>query len=257
MSNRKLRELEALRLPRSSPLPDKDSDETPPPSHCCLTCLVCASTPHPNPKNCQLLPRDKGTNDKEDCDETDHLLRYADDNENNDKSYGSASQASPQQLSGAMDAKIDASQDASCTPVLSEDHEALLKIAHIRTETEDWVLHLGPINGWAKLFQDQYDNVCVGSKDTQEGVDQFLKNMESHVKWGRRILAELRKTPTIFTPVSIVGWTMFLNAGDLYDMLYNGIHLLEVRLDILTPQVVVSTDVESSIRKYGSLVDKV
>ena len=193
----------------------------------------------------------------EDFDETDHLLGYADDNENNNKWYGSALQASPQQLSGAMDAEINASQDASCTPVLGEDHEALLKIAHICTETEDWVLHLGPINGWAKLFQDQYNNVCMGSKDTQEGVDQFLKNVESHVKWGRRILAELRKTPMIFAPVSIVGWTMFLNAGDLYNTLYNGIHLLETRLDILTPQVAVSMDVESSIRKYRSLVDKV
>ena len=257
MSNRKLRELEALRLPRSSPLPDEDSDKTPPPSHHCLTCLVHASTPHPNPKNHQSLPRDEGTNDDEDCDETDHLLGYADDNENNNKLYGSASQASPWQLSGAMDAEIDASQDASCTPVLGEDYEALLMIAHIRTETEDWVLHLGPVDRWAKLFQDQYDNACTGLKDTQEGVDQFLKNVESHVKWGRRILAELRKTPTIFAPVSIVGWTMFLNAGNLYDMLYNRIHLLEACLNILAPQVAVSTDVESSIRKYRSLVDKV
>lgn len=113
------------------------------------------------------------------------------------------------------------------------------------------------MEGWAQLFQDQYDNACSRSGDTQECVDEFLKNVEKHVKWGRAILKELREEPVVYAPLSVVGWADLINVGDLYDTLYKGISLLEVRLDILAPRVATSMEGDSGIRKFGSLVAQV
>lgn len=237
-----------MRLPRSSPPPDDSDESPPPPRH--LTRLRRASTPRPNPKSRQSLPVDSGYDDDEDRD-LDDVLGYSDNDHNSDDAYQPSSPRRDRIQPSPTDEDIDF--DAYVPPGITE---GLIKIARLRASTNEWVSCLGPVEGWAQLFQDQYDNACSrsGEGSTQEGVDEFLKSVEKHVKWGRAILKELREEPAVYAPVSVVGWADCINIGDLYDTLYKGISLLEVRLDILAPRVAVSTDGDSGIRKFGSLV---
>lgn len=88
--------------------------------------------------------------------------------------------------------------------------------------TEQWVSGQGPVEDWPHIFQEQYDAACVGrsGRMTQVEVDEFLKGVETHVKNGKAILSELRKSLVVRPPPSHEAWGDYLLAGDLMDTLY-------------------------------------
>jgi hypothetical protein len=86
-------------------------------------------------------------------------------------------------------------------------------------------------------------------------VDTFLESVERHVMIGRSILRKLRESPVVCPPSSHEAWGDFLGAGDLMEILYRGISILEVRLDIFAPRGPSSSQGESSIRKWRGLID--
>lgn len=142
-------------------------------------------------------------------------------------------------------------------PVHADIMEGINKLHHIRILTEQWTSGLGPVDQWPRIFQEGYDDACrkPTQRSTQEEVDEFLKGVALHVENGRKILQELRKDPVVKPPSSIEGWGEFLIAGDLMDLLYRGISLLEVRLDILAPSCALPSGEQSAIRKWRGLSD--
>lgn len=129
------------------------------------------------------------------------------------------------------------------------------KLRHIRILMEQWTSGLGPVDQWPRIFQEGYDEACrkPTERSTQEEIDDFLKGVASHVENGRSILHELRRNPVISPPSSMEGWGEFLIAGDLMDLLYRGISLLEVRLEILAPSCVLPSGEQSAFRKWKGL----
>ena len=130
-------------------------------------------------------------------------------------------------------------------------------LREVRIATDKWVSDLAPLEDWPRVFQQHYDAACERSAhgSTQEEVDTFLESVERHVTIGRSILRKLRESPVVCPPSSHEAWGDFLGAGDLMEILYRGISILEVRLDIFAPRGPSSSQGESSIRKLRGLID--
>lgn len=128
-------------------------------------------------------------------------------------------------------------------------------LRRVRIMTNSWVAGLGPVEEWARIFQEQYDAACERqtARTTQEEVDEFLKGVEAHVQNGKNILLTLTSSPVICPPRSHEAWGDFLAAGELMTILHRGIALLEVRLDILAPRTPFLSQGDSHIRRFKGL----
>jgi hypothetical protein len=87
---------------------------------------------------------------------------------------------------------------------------------------------------------------------TDAAVEEFLQGVDRHVRTGRAILKELVGSPIVCPPLSHEGYADWLVAGQVLSTLYEGIAVLEVRLDIFAPRCAESEST-SGIRKWRGL----
>ena len=93
-----------------------------------------------------------------------------------------------------------------------------------------WMV-LEPVKGWTVTFCAKYDQEATGDHgDTQGVIDTFLQGVVKHVKQGRTMLADLRRT-SIFR-LEKGDWLM---AGDMQEMLHHGVAILEAHLSLAAP----------------------
>lgn len=145
---------------------------------------------------------------------------------------------------------------ATPLPPLNPDLNAeatvgLRTLRDVRIQTEAWISGIGPMEEWPRLFQEGFDEACEkhGKRTTQEEVDDYLKRVEKHALDRRAILRQLRSSPVIRPPPSHEAWGDYLAAGDMLEMLYRGVLILEVRMDILAPRGQIPADGDLSIRQ--------
>ena len=116
---------------------------------------------------------------------------------------------------------------------------------------DQWIQPLGPVDSWAKKFQECYDTACQTDGNTQDEVDQFLASMQEHINIGRRILEELSKSPIIHPQASTDAWADWLIAGNLLGTLHRGIAILKAHLDIIATHCPIPSDSTSGIRQWA------
>lgn len=235
------------------------------------------SSPEPGPPKTRRISKHH-TSDKGYSHTTFAALAAANDGDNNDE-YGDefnqlnaelgliSPLAKPIELCGEYEvtgslsrAHITGPRSPSASaPFLSVDAlEGLQVLRKVRVLTEAWVTNVGPMGEWPRLFQQGFDAACEthGERTTQQCVDEYLEGVRKHALEGRLIIHTLRASPVVRPPPSHEAWGDFLAAGDMLEILYRGVSMLEVRLDILAPQGPVSSSGDSNIRRWKSLGDK-
>lgn len=94
------------------------------------------------------------------------------------------------------------------------------------------------------------DDAIVSRGNTQAAVDAFLQRVISHVEVGKAILSGLIKSPVVQPPPSHEAWGDFLLVGDMLTTLYQGIAVLEVRLEIHAPEGIFPSELHSNVRRW-------
>lgn len=134
-----------------------------------------------------------------------------------------------------------------------------LTFSQIHIATNEWVSKIGPIDSWPRRFQQELDKfreaVEVPLYMRRDGLERFLRDVEDTVEEGRGLLKRLRRTPQTLGPLSLETWGGFIAIGDLMDTLYSGVHLLEARLDILSPRAPWAAEGDSGFRRYSNFLD--
>jgi hypothetical protein len=125
-------------------------------------------------------------------------------------------------------------------------------IRHIRSTIEKWTSSLGPVENWPCVFREQYNEACLDTDapTTQTAIDNFLQQVEEHVRIGKDILGGLEKCAVVKLPRTQCDEGDRLLAGDLMRTLHRSVALLEARLELHAPSGPQESALQSNIRRH-------
>ena len=110
-------------------------------------------------------------------------------------------------------------------------------IHHICSTIEKWTSSLGPVENWPRVFHELYNEACLNTNapTTQSAINNFLGQVEEHVRIRKDILGGLEKCAVVKLLQSQCDEGDRLLAGDLMRTLHCSVTLLEARLELHMP----------------------